>query len=174
MSRFPSVDMIARMKANEAEGILADDDLLSVVGSGLSDAWQAWTPTWVNLTIGNGTVVARYVRVGKLVFCRLSLVFGTTTAIAGSVTFSLPVTRKAYGGTAGLTSLTRARAYDVSADAYVELDLVNSSTTVMGLRALILTADSTLGPRPIELNTAIPFTWATGDEINSQFFYEAA
>jgi hypothetical protein len=57
----------------------------------LSGAWAAYTPTFTNLTIGNATVVARYMQVGKTLHIRLAIVGGTTTAfVAAPMTASLP------------------------------------------------------------------------------------
>lgn len=63
-------------------------DLLNV----LSSAWPSWTPTWTNLTIGNGVVSAKYRQVGKTVDYRVKVTFGSTTALTGTPTFTLPVT----------------------------------------------------------------------------------
>jgi len=56
------------------------------------DGATTWTPTYTNITIGNGTVTAKYVRVGKIVTAFFSLAFGSTTAItANYARFTLPV-----------------------------------------------------------------------------------
>lgn len=54
---------------------------------------QTWTPTWTNLTVGNGTVNAHYQTTGNLVTFQMKLTFGSTTSISGGgVSMSLPVT----------------------------------------------------------------------------------
>ena len=56
-----------------------------------------FTPTWTNITVGNGTSTGSYVQVGDLVFVRASLVFGSTTALSGSqVSLTMPVTPAAF------------------------------------------------------------------------------
>lgn len=59
----------------------------------------AFTPTWTNLTVGNGTVVARYVEDGDLCYFRISLVLGSTTSMTPSaaISVSLPVAAHASG-----------------------------------------------------------------------------
>jgi hypothetical protein len=47
-------------------------------------AWTTWAPTWTNVTVGNGTVIAKYAVVGKTVFFRVAIIFGTTTSISGT------------------------------------------------------------------------------------------
>ena len=46
-------------------------------------AYTSWTPTFSYLTIGNGTLSAQYVQIGKVVHWYLKLIFGTTTSIVG-------------------------------------------------------------------------------------------
>ncbi len=58
----------------------------------MSGAWQSWTPTWTNVTVGNGTVTAKYKQVGKTVFYSLTFLLGNTSSVAGSMVFTLPVT----------------------------------------------------------------------------------
>lgn len=121
-------------------------------------AWTTWSPTWTNLTVGNGTVTAKYYQSGKFVVCRLTLVMGTTTSVTGEVSVSLPVTSVAYAGTAGTQPLGLGGAYDTSATAATQILPVWGSTT---------TAD-------LDVDATTPYTWATGDEINFQLYYEAA
>lgn len=55
--------------------------------------WISWTPTpYNNLTVGNGTLIAQYCRVGKLVFFRLQLALGSTSSLGNSLRFTLPIT----------------------------------------------------------------------------------
>lgn len=134
-------------------------------------AWPSWTPTWTNLTIGNAVVTAKYVQIGKLVMCRLDVVFGTTTSISGDVRFSMPVTRATYGGTSGIAQLGVLSAYDVSVTTAVQGCVINISTTEAMIR--IQTAGGTY-VNLVALSSTVPFTWATSDEIHTEFFYEAA
>ena len=136
----------------------------------IAAAWSSWTPTWTNLTLGNGTVTAAYAQIGKMVFCRLAIVFGSTTSISGDVIFSLPVTRAAYGGSANVTPLGQANFFDSPSAGYQGL-VQNASTTTASIRALN-TASTYL--TNVLLSSTVPFTWATSDELAVEFFYEAA
>ena len=53
-------------------------------------AYTAWTPTLGSITIGNGTVAARYAKVGKMVNFQLKITLGSTSAVTGRITFTLP------------------------------------------------------------------------------------
>lgn len=132
--------------------------------------WVAWTPTWTNATVGNGVVAAAYKRIGKSVICRLSFILGTTSAISGSVTFTLPLTSATYPGTIG-APLGPCRFFDTSGAVVIHGQTVRASTTT-GLVAPDL-ASGTYVSSTVTSST-VPFTWATGDEITTQFFYEAA
>jgi hypothetical protein len=66
-------------------------------GTGSSWAWQSWTPTWTNLTVGNGTNASTYTQIGKTVHFRLKFVLGTTSAVGSAPVFTLPVTSVNYG-----------------------------------------------------------------------------
>ena len=56
-----------------------------------SYAWQTWTPSYLNLTVGNGTVTSKYVKIDKTVTAYWKIVFGSTTSISGNVYLSLPL-----------------------------------------------------------------------------------
>lgn len=56
-------------------------------------AWTSWTPTFAGFTLGNGTVVAKYTQVGKIVHWNVVVTCGSTSAdSAATATFTLPVT----------------------------------------------------------------------------------
>lgn len=137
----------------------------------LETAWTTYAPTWTNLTIGNGTVTALYRRIGKLVIVRVSIVFGSTTSVSGSVRFTLPVTRAAYAGTAGLTPIGLARMLDASVPVARE-GMITSETTTTGT-VIVYDASGTY-LTGAALSSTVPFTWTTGDEINCSLQYEAA
>jgi hypothetical protein len=140
------------------------------VGTGLL-AWTAYTPTFTNLTVGNGTLNFAYAKLGKTVFVRGVFTFGSTSSVTGvGVNISIPVasnagistnhifgfvgffkpgTNSVVGSGAYATSTTVQLRPSVSSGAYVEM--TNMSSTV-------------------------PFTWAsaTGDNLKINFTYEAA
>jgi len=134
-------------------------------------AWTTWSPTWTNLSVGNGIVVARYRQIGKLVACRLSLVFGSTTSVSGFIEFSLPNTRAAYGGTDGVTPLGAVRMKDNSAGKTYEGVLLNITTTLAAVASHAVDGTQIVAAAT---SSTVPFTWATNDEIATEFFYEAA
>lgn len=137
----------------------------------LQNPFTAWVPTWTNLTVGNGTVTAKYRQIGKLVIVRLVIVFGSTTSISGAVSFTLPVTRAAYAGTAGVSPLGMARFFDASPGAGYEGVVVTPSTTTAKLHVWQASGTYT---QAVDLSSTVPVTWTTSDEIHVQLSYEAA
>ena len=132
--------------------------------------WTTWSPTWTNVTVGNGTVNARYSQMGKTVFVQIQLIFGSTTSITGNAIFTLPVT----ASTAALQTSENAQGWAVLRDATVGnyYGWVNfrSSTTaafeVGTTNATYLVKSDT--------SATSPFTWTTSDQMIADFFYEAA
>jgi hypothetical protein len=65
------------------------DAIDASVGTGLL-AWISYTPTFTNLTVGNGTLTSKYCIIGKTMFLRFDLVGGSTSTITGVPTVTLP------------------------------------------------------------------------------------
>lgn len=129
------------------------------------DAWIAWSPTYGNLTVGNGTVVSRYIQIGQLVALEYSITFGSTSAIAGNVTITLPVagslTANAAIGQAIFNDASGGRATGI-----IRSDGTNAVPHPLRADATYLTTNN--------LSSTVPFTWATGDILSFSAAYEAA
>ncbi len=145
--------------------------VLPVANGGVDPAaWASWTVTWTNLTVGNATVSAKYIQIGKSVLARLSIVLGNTSSVSGLVIFSLPVTSVSYAGTASVQPLGFATAYDSGSNVYVLVPVWISTTTA----AFVVANTSSTYATQDAVTGTVPFTFGTSDEINCEFFYEAA
>ena len=134
-----------------------------VAASGFT--FTTWTPTWTRLTVGNGTVVARYGQSGKFVFVDISLEFGSTTSITGNAPeFTLPV--------APLLTNRPNLYYDMAMALDVGNQVYYISTGEMDSTSREFW-NSPAGARSI-LNATSPFTFGTGDCLSAHFVYEAA
>jgi hypothetical protein len=65
-------------------------------------AWTAYTPAWTgsgsNPSLGNGTIVGRYQKIGRQVTVHVNLITGSTTTYgSGNYNFSVPFTSAASG-----------------------------------------------------------------------------
>lgn len=153
-----------------ADGSVSNQKLKTGAGEP-GGAWDTWTPTWSNVTIGNAVVTARYKQVGKTVTCRLSVALGSTTTTSGDIIFSLPVPSIAYPGVSGLHPIGTSRYFDVSASVVYIGDVENISTTTSSSR-FFSNAGSYSGQI---LNTgSLPIVWGNGDQWAMSFTYEAA
>jgi hypothetical protein len=140
-------------------------------GVNMLGAWQTWSPTYSNLTIGNGTVTAKYIRIGKLVRFKFVFVLGSTSAVATNPTVSLPVTSVAVVGSAALTPLGSGNFYDTSASTQYGAWLAHNSTTTMAFGPWDASVASLRYGGATSTN---PMTWATGDEIHLVGEFESA
>lgn len=131
--------------------------------TGIQAAWTTWSPTLTNLTLGNGTLVSKYQRIGKNILFYFDLTLGSTSTVGAGPTFTWPV--------AGLTvSAVRAmevRLYDTSAGLYYTGTTYAETTTAGSMAYRTGTSLSAIG-------ATSPFTWATGDILHCHGTYEAA
>ena len=139
----------------------------SKIGTDSSFAWTAYTPTWTNLTAGNGTNNSKYYQIGKMVHYRIDFTFGSTTSISGSVSVSLPVTAVSYNS----SELYGLMLYSQTGTA----EFVGSAEVTNTTTALIYANNAsgtylTMSP----LSSTVPFTWASTHRISGLIIYEAA
>lgn len=135
-----------------------------------SQAWQSWTPTWTNLTVGNGTVDAKYTQVGKTVVFRIAFLLGTTSSVGSNPTFSLPATvSSAYTSLSGYV-LGGLYLEDAGVTGYQgTIQTLTSGTAQMTVGNATGTYLQNSG-----ISSAVPFSWGTNDLLRGQGFYEAA
>jgi hypothetical protein len=131
-------------------------------GTGYMGAWVGYTPTFTGITTGNGTSSFTYVQQGKTVHVRGRFTFGSTSAVTGAASISLPVTATAANFVANLTA--RAGGAD-----YAMLPI--ATTTTIGVNAL--GSAGTYANR-VTVSNLIPGTWTTNDFITFSATYEAA
>jgi hypothetical protein len=130
-----------------------------------ASAWTAYTPTLSNITLGSGGTSAFYYQVvGKQVNVRGRITLGTSGALTGAATFTLPVTcvlsnQFWQSGSSLLDSGTN----------YFQ-GVVQLGTTAASLYAV-----NASGTYSVLTATAsnVPFTWTVNDVINVGFSYES-
>lgn len=127
-----------------------------------SDAWLTWTPTTEGITLGNGTLIARYQKLNRLVNFRIKFILGSTSEISGIVRFSYPVPM--HSDYTEWHPLGTASAHDITTSQKSGFVTVDSAT-----RMQIHTTDYTNS-----WNETTPFNWSTADELFVSGSYEAA
>ena len=131
-------------------------------------AWTSWTPVYTNLTVGNGTISARYKQIGKTVFIKHSFTFGSTSSISGNVTLTLPITAKSDS----LYSSTMVNLTDADGSYSIGHVWHNGQTT-MQIWGIQSTGGNGTRIAWSGLSSTFPHTWATSDSINFVYTYEA-
>lgn len=138
------------------------DDLATNAG-----VWADYTPTWASSGTqpvkGNGTLAARWAKVGKLVHVRLRLVIGTTTTLGtGDWTFSLPLASKT---NADLETFGQCVTLDAGTAYKHDVVSVGSGASVMKMIGIASGGF---------YNNATPQAWTSTDFMNVSLTYEAA
>ena len=144
----------------------------SVTGAKIAkETWSTWTPTFANLSIGNGTIIARYQRINGMVAFEIGFVFGSTSSITGAITFTLPPGLNARSvsntNTSGLGSLYIEDAGLAGYSGIIRLE----STTSAGLFRQGVSGENV---SIVGITASAPFAWATGDWARGYGIYEAA
>lgn len=129
-------------------------------------AWTTWTPTIGNITVGNGTTTARYCQIGKTVIVEFQFILGSTSAVSGAPTLTLPVTAKngnfRFNGSATLLDYGTAGYFGG----------FSMSSTTQGYFTSVVTTGNLAYEGGI--NATVPFTWTTNDKLQLTMIYEAA
>ena len=141
----------------------------ATVGPAATGAWAAWTPTFTNLTVGNGTLTARYIQSNKTVNYSLHFVFGSTSSISGTTTISLPVT--AASTAASQAAVISVWYLDAGVDTYFGQSNPDDRTTT-NFRLNVGGGTTTLLTVTTNVNATSPFTWTTSDAIYVSGMYE--
>ncbi len=132
-------------------------------------AWSTYTPTLTGITLGNGTLSARYKQIGKTVRVSLSLTLGTTTSVTSGAAVSLPVAASASNLFAGGTI----RCYDTSS-ASIYGGVVGFEGNNAAQLYVHITGGVGSSASLSLVNTTVPFIWAASDKLLVEFSYEAA
>ncbi|MFE4701470.1 hypothetical protein ACFRIC_30850 [Streptomyces sp. NPDC056738] len=132
-------------------------------------AWTTYVPTWTSSgtapALGNGTMVGRYMKIGRTVICHINMTTGSTSTYGtGNYNWSLPFTAANAGasivGTAHLLGVDRwAGEIVISPNASNCSAFMSSSGT--NTKIDFMTA-------------ARPETLASGAQIRLTFIYESA
>jgi hypothetical protein len=122
---------------------------------GKTGAWSDYTPGTSGITVGNGTISARYLQIGKLVFAMVKFTLGSTSAIGTDPRIKEPVAAHGPPETLG-----NARFVDNDTSIHYQgwwrSGYIGYNATTYG-----------------GIKSTVPFTWATNDIIWLSIMYEA-
>ena len=141
------------------------------IGNTVLGTYTAYTPTFNSLTVGDGTVEGAYCTINNFAHVHGSIIFGSTTAITGSVQINLPVNVNASMASTTYI-LGSAAALDTSASLRYVASLRRNPTASI---AFVGSFNATTTDAYIFGFTSIsPMTWAIGDVFTWNLYYRAA
>lgn len=155
-------------EVNILDGATITTAELNALG-GINDAFTLYTPTISGSVsaIGNAVISTYFKQIGKMVFVKGQITFGTTTSFtAGNLTMSLPVTAGNFMGNILGTGYLE----NNGLAGYACFPQMGGTTSIY---FVVLNTSSTYAAPNIVSNT-VPFTWADTDFIRFNFWYEAA
>jgi hypothetical protein len=131
----------------------------------IGEAATSFTPTWTNYTRGNGTTIAYYTQVNKLVYIYVRETLGSTSSVTGALRMTLPVAAVRQQS----VSITLCNLNDTGTTAFVGL-VQSLSTTQVDFRAI--NAAATYASQA-NTSSTVPFTWTNTDFFEAGWVYES-
>jgi len=127
------------------------------------NTFTTFTPTFTNITVGNGTVTGRQCTNGSLTTVFGSIKFGSTTSVGGGMSTILP--------TSFTTPWERAQKLISYRDDSTNSEYVGT-TYPNGATGFYFGRMGTNGINGNTIDATIPFTWAVNDTITFLLQYE--
>lgn len=146
-----------------ANDLILTADSSQSTGLTYTGGWTTWTPTLTGMTLGNGTIIARYQKIGKIVNAYFSFILGSTSAISSFPRFSLPI--------------APSQSYLVFPSWYKDEGVADYTGTILitsgdafprvGVASGTYVSDSAI-------SSTVPFTWGSTDRFFCELSYEVA
>lgn len=167
----PQEGMVAVLK--DSDGVFMYNGTAWIQDSGIA-TYTAFTPTLSNWTAGNGTFLAYYKILGKMVHYYGRFTFGSTSAVGAADTFTVTLPETSRFGTATL-QLGQARFRDESLAVNIIGQTGFLTTTTMAVFWAEVPALQTYVQRQLwNTGATPPFTFATDDAVTWDVVYERA
>ncbi len=128
-------------------------------------AWTTYTPVLTGPTLGNGSISARYLKIGKMVTVEVRFALGSTSTIGADNFISLPFNA---AQSAGLT--IPVTLMDFGTTQFMGIGYLQYADTI---RLLVANTTTSYGSAALVTST-VPFTWTTNDYIAFVITYEVA
>lgn len=129
--------------------------------------WFTWSPTITNLTLGNGTIIARYSQIGSVAHFLFRFTLGSTSSVGTNPYFTLPVIPAYNHAINQIVTLLDSGTANYYASAVNE----GASKEVVFMYAM---ASSGAIATYNLITATVPFTWTTNDVIAVSGTYEIA
>ena len=124
-------------------------------------AWTTFTPSWINLSVNNGSTAGEWRRIADfMIFLRAQVTWGSTTAASGTIGLTLP------GSLSGEGASARQHMPIWGFDSSASGGFVGTAVLQSGGGTNL---DRFYGPTvSAGWAATVPITWATGDIIELQ------
>mgnify|MGYP001087991457 CR=1 FL=1 len=129
--------------------------------------YQNFTPTYTNISLGDGSCDCRYTQRYKSIHVEYKITLGTGFSIGANPTLTLP---RPLRNTEQVGSF-RGMAHDLDADEYFELSADANTTTSFIIGHIHVDGQEM---KSIPITATDPFTFAVGDKITISGTYETA
>jgi hypothetical protein len=144
-------------------GSFTAGQILTAADMNIIGTWTSFTPSWVNLTPGNGVVSAAYCEINRVLFVRVKLTWGTTTSCTDPVRMTLPASLTQNTGSQEIIGFGQYT--DTGVASYIGQAYVVSST-VIGLGVMNSAGTYTAANN---VNNTRPHTFGNTDIMSFEF-----
>jgi len=141
------------------------------VGNTVLGTYTSYTPTFANVTAGNGTSTGAYCRVNNWVHYYGTFTLGSTSSVTAGITINLPININADMAITTM-NLGLVSFYDASATT-VYSGVARYNGSVSTLTASVQNAAGAYLQNQ-NANQTVPMTWTTSDIITFNLYYRAA
>ncbi len=146
-----------------------------LVGSG---AWQPYTPSLINITLGNGLRFGRYIRMGRVIVGQIFFFVGGTTVFGANIGFGLPFNAADLDSFVGYPGVSTAEFYSHGAarglvggsPIYASVGVTPQAGASKALDRVTFFATAGTGA----WGAGVPGAWGASDRLSVLFVYEAA
>ena len=164
-----AADTPARLAVGSNNLILTADSS-ETTGLRWGGTWTSWTPTWNNLTVGNGTREGKYARIGNVVIFWARFTLGSTSSVSSEPWLTPPIQAN-QSFLQSIPVIIWAANDDGGSRFLGTADPAGIDVTVF--RAICQNASGTYATAQ-SYSSTIPFTWGTNDRIFVAGVYEVA
>ena len=130
---------------------------------------ESWTPTFTNLTVGNGTLTAQAIRVNDLYVANFRLAFGSTTSMSTDPRVQLPIAAATTSRYLSVGSIFHF--FDASTGIEWQGFGRIYDTDEVRIRYSRQSTGGDYGIYANSVQSTLPFTWTTSDELYGLIVY---
>jgi hypothetical protein len=139
-------------------------------GSASGGLWQDYVPSFSNVSVGNGTLTARYTQNGKTVHFWVDIAVGSSSSVTGTIGVGTPVTGLSTTGFVYPMGTAIAKPAGATGSNVFKGFTTNEGTGPI-TSARVVAANGANGGL---WNATTPFAWSDGANFSLLAVYEAA